>query len=182
MIQGKTAVANPAPTTAHLKSLQWQNQGGFLVASDETCLFMRETMGSRIAGFVFGTVFGLGGIGYGGWLLTQEPGGDAKAFGGLVLLVGLVFSIIVAASLRSGRWMIAYDRALGEIRYRKKTLPSVRVRCITTRPCGGGSMPNRIVTAELEDGTYETIGPSGVSTWPMHWAKQAADWMSLPHR
>jgi hypothetical protein len=43
-------------------------------------------------------------------------------------------------------------------------------------------MPQRIVVAELHDGTFETVGPSGVSTWPDHWGQQAATWMGLPFR
>ena len=41
-------------------------------------------------------------------------------------------------------------------------------------------MPQRVVVAEMDDGTFEMLGPSGVSTWPDHWGQQAADWMGLP--
>lgn len=176
----------PPATTAHLKRLRWQNQCGYEVATDETCLYMRETMGSMIAGFIFGTVLCLG-LGGSGVMMIMQPGGaDGKAFGGFVLLLGLLFGFLVVSILRRGRWMITYDRSpdqgtMGQIRWGKKSLAADQIRCITTNSCGGNP-PKRMVVAELQDGTYESLGPSGASTWPGYWAKQCADWMGLPYR
>lgn len=179
-------MVNPAPnmSTADLRRLKWQNQCGTLIATDGTCLYMRETMGSIISGFIFGTVFGVGGTGYGVWLLTQK-GADSKIFGCLVLFVGLVFSLLVITTVRRGRWMIVYDRgtghpgSTGEIRDKRICIAANRVHYMTTR-ASGGSPPSRMVIAALHDGTFAALGPSGASTWPAHWAKQAADWMGVP--
>lgn len=143
---------------------------------------MRETMGSIIAGFIFGSVLSIGGIGCGIWVLTQEKAADAKGFGIFVLLIGLLFLFLMIITLRRGRVLIIYDRESREIRWQRKTLSSDRVRTMTTREFSGKSGVSYMVAAELNDGTYEIMGPSGHSTWPMHWAKQAADWMSLPYR
>lgn len=172
----------PPPTSDHLKKLQWQNLGGFLIANDGRCLYMRESAGSMVSGFIFGTVLSAAGIGCGIWALTQEDGADAKGFGTFVLIIGLLFALLVVSTLRRGRVLIVYDRESREIRYQGKTLSADRVRTITTREFSTRSGPNYMVAAELHDGTYEIIGPTGISTWPMHWAKQAADWMGLPYR
>jgi hypothetical protein len=109
-------------------------------------------------------------------------------FACLVLLVGGLFTWVLWYSARRGRWMIVYDRggagAPGEIRHGGgKRLPVARVRCLSTRHAGGSiALPHRTVVAELHDGTFEVLGPSGVSTWPDHWGQQAANWMGLPFR
>jgi hypothetical protein len=178
-------MAVPTTPDPDLGRLRWQSQWEFQIATDGTCFYMRESGGSMIAGAVFGTVFAVGGLGYGGWLLLTQTEWSARAFSCLMLLVGAVFTYVLGSCARRGRWMIAYDRGgpgvPGEIRHGGKRLPAERVRCLSTRPAGG-SMPRRIVVAELHDGTFETLGPSGVSTWPDHWAQQAANWMGLPFR
>jgi hypothetical protein len=181
--------ANPTPATAGSDSgqLRWQSQWGWQTATDGACYYIRESGGSMIAGAIFGTVFAVGGLAYGGQLLLTGTEWSARVFGCLCLLVGAVFACVLWSCVRNGRWMIVYDRggpgAPAEIRVRKKRLPVERIRSISTRHSGGsGSMPQRIVVAELHDGTFETLGPSGVSTWPDHWGQQAATWMGLPFR
>jgi hypothetical protein len=178
----------PLPTAAELRRLQWRKDGGVLFATEGTCLYMRETSGSVISGLIFGTLLCLGLGGSGVKMLMEPAGTDGKWFGGFAVLLGLFFGLLVVVCLRRGRWVIVYDRgsgqpgSSGEIRYRGGRLAADRIRCLTTTSCGGGSMPNRMVTAELHDGTRHWPGPTGVSTWPGHWAKQAADWMNLPYR
>lgn len=171
--------------TARTK-LDWKSQSGFQVANDASCLYMRESTGSVIAGFVFSVVFAVPTGVYGVWLLITNPVGGSRVFAGLLLLVSAVFSFVLWSSLRRGRWMIVYDRGgagtPAEIRFNGgKRLAASRVRSLSTRSVGG-SMPKSSVVAELHDGKYEWLGPVGVSTWPVHWGQQAATWMGLPFR
>jgi hypothetical protein len=175
------ANSTPPPTTANLRRLKWRKDGSVLFATEGTCMYMRETAGSVVSGFIFGTVLCLG-LGGSGIMMLMEPGGtDGKVFGGFVVLLGLFFGLLVVVCLRRGRWLITYDRGTGQIHYSKKSFAADQVRCITTGS-SGGNPPQRMVGAELHDGTYEWMGPTGASTWPGHWAKQAADWMGLPYR
>lgn len=176
----------PAAPDADLDRLPWKEEGGFHVAHDGPRYYMREGTGSIIAGIVFAVVLASFTGVYGVRLLLTETDLKAKAFGVLMLVVSAVFSSILVYSARRGRWLLVYDRGEpgrpGEIIYRGKRLPADRVRALSTRIAGGGSMPSRIVVAELHDGSFETLGPSGVSTWPDHWAQNAATWMGLPFR
>ena len=179
-----TATTTPAADSGRLR---WQSQGGYQVATDGSCFYIRESGGSMIAGGVFATVFAVGGLGYGGHLLMTDATAGGRVFGCLCLLVGAVFGCVLWSCVRNGRWMIVYDRggpgAPAEIRFRRKRLPAERIRSISTRHSGGSAgMPQRIVVAELHDGTFEILGPSGVSTWADHWGQQAATWMGLPFR
>ena len=181
---GFEVVRSPASGSGRLR---WQSQWGYQIATDATCYYIRESGGSMIAGGVFATVFAVGGLGYGGHLLMTDPTAGARVFACLCLLVGAVFACVLGSCVWNGRWMIVYDRggpgAPGEIRLRGKRLPAERIRSISTRHSGGSAgNPQRIVVAELHDGTFEILGPSGVSTWPDHWGQQAATWMGLPFR
>jgi hypothetical protein len=181
-----------APTTpvSDLDRLPWQAQGEYLVVTDGTCLYVREGKGSVIWRIVFSAVLALSASGYGGRLLLTQATVMSRTVGGLMLVGAAVFACVVWSSARRGRWMIVYDRgsgrpgAAGEIRYGGgRCLPADRVRCLSTRPNGGSiAMPRRLVVAELHDGTFEAVGPSSVSTWPDHYARQAASWMGLPYR
>lgn len=139
-----------------------------------------------VAGLFFGTVMSVG-LGICGVFMMMEKGNDGKFAGAFVLLLGLFFGFLMVISLKPGRWLITYDRgtgepgSVGEIRFRKLRISADRVRCITTQS-SGGNPPKRTVSAEMHDGTYQSLGPVGSSTWPAHWAKQAADWMGLPYR
>jgi len=170
-----------------LNRLSWQAQGEYQAATDGTCFYFRDREGpvARFLGFLFGGAVTVSAGGYGGWLLLTDPTIGAKVFGCLLLLVGAVFAAVVWSSVGRGRWVIVYDRggpgAPGEIRYDGKRLPVERVRCLSTRSIGG-DMPRSTVVAELHDGTFEMLGPSGVSTWPAHYGQQAATWMGLPFR
>jgi hypothetical protein len=179
-------MAVPITPVSALRRLPWQAQGGFQVVTDGTCLYMREGVGSMIAGVVFAVVLGLSAGGYGGWLLLTQTTVIAWAFAGLMFVVAAVFAFVLCYSARRGRSMIVYDRgqpgAPGEIRYDGKHLPAERVRSLSTRPFGSSPMPRHVVVAELHDGTFEVLGPSGVSTWPAHYGQQAATWMGLPFR
>jgi hypothetical protein len=181
-------MAAPTLRDSDVGRLPWTTQCGFQVATDGTCYYVRESGGSMIAGGVFATVFAVGGLGYGGRLLLTETEWSARVFGVLCLAVGALFAAVLGSCVRRGRWMIVYDRGggvggLGEIRYRGKRLPAERVRSLSTRHAGGSAgMPQRTMVAELHDGTFEVLGPSGVSTWPDHWGQQAATWMGLPFR
>jgi hypothetical protein len=174
-----------APTTpvTDLGRLPWKAEAGFQVAAEGTCLYMRESVGSMIAGVVFAVAIGVPAGLYGGWLVLTGPELSARAFGGLMLVVAAVFGSVLWYSARRGRWMIVYDRGEagrpGEIRCRERRIPAERVRGISTRVAGRS---DRTVIAELHDGTVEVLGPSGVSTWPAHWGQRAASWMGLPFR
>lgn len=140
-----------------------------------------------IAGAVFSVALALSAGWLGVWLLLTQTTVGARAFAGLMLVVAAVFVYVIWSSARRGRWMIVYDRGqpgvLGEIRDYERRLPAERVRSLSTRPFGGSiAMPKHTVVAELHDGTFEVLGPSGVSTWPAHWGQQAATWMGLPFR
>ena len=139
-----------------------------------------------IAGAVFAAVLGSFTGVYGLRLLFTEREGSARLFGVLMLVVAAMFAFVLVYSVRRGRWMLVYDRGesgrSGEIIKHGKRLPAERVRALSTRTAGGGAMPRRIVVAELHDGSFEALGPSGVSTWPDHWGQNAATWMGLPFR
>jgi len=183
MQNNETDVATTTPpTNDHLRKLQWQNQGGYLIANDGQCLYMRETMGSIIAGFIFGSVISLGGIGCGIWVLTQEKGGDAVGFGIFILIIGLLFLLLMITTIRRGRVLIIYDNESREIRWKNASLAADRIYCMTTRSSSSESGPSYMVAAQLHDGKYVVMGPTGHSTWPMHWSKQGADWLGLPYR
>jgi len=87
---------------ADLSLLEWKKEGGYQVANDESCLYMRESIGSIVSGFIFSCIFGIGGLAYGGYLVTQ-PTADSKGFGAMVLLIGAVFTAILVSCLRRGR-------------------------------------------------------------------------------
>jgi hypothetical protein len=179
--------AESATAGSHARRLRWQSQWGFQTAADGSCYYIRESGGSMIAGGVFATVFAVGGLGYGGHLLMTDATAGGRVFACLCLLVGAGFACVLVSCVWNGRWMIVYDRggpsAPAEIRFRKKRLSADRIRSISTRHSGGSAgNPQRIVVAELHDGTFEILGPSGVSTWPDHWGQQAATWMGLPFR
>lgn len=176
------ATTTSPPTNDHLRKLQWENQGGNLIGNDGRCLYMRETAGSLISGFIFGTVISAGGIGCGIWTLTKEKGGDAIGFGIFALVIGLLFLLLMIVTIRRGRVLIIYDSESREIRWLKHALSADKIYCMTTQSFSSKSGVSYMVAAQLHDGKYVTIGPTGHSTWPMHWAKQGADWLGLPYR
>lgn len=171
-----------APTNDHLKKLQWENQGGNLIANDGRCLYMRETAGSLISGFIFGLLISGGGIGCGIWVLTKEKGGDAIGFGIFALIIGLLFLILMIATIRRGRVLIIYDSEARNIRWNRGSLSADQIACMTTQSFSSKSGLSYMVAAQLHDGKYVAMGPTGHSTWPMHWSKQGADWLGLPYR
>lgn len=138
-------------------------------------------------------IFSIAIVGASGWmavnlfLFSPEKTLMEIAFGALMLLIAAVFVYIPWLTLRNGRWMVVYDRGNpdsgipGEIRYKDKRLSADRVRSFSTRSCGGNP-PRSSVVAELHDGTCEWLGPISNSTWPAHYAQQAATWMGLPFR
>ncbi len=179
--------STPAPAS-DLSKLTWQSQCGTKVATDSRCLYMREGIGSIIAGAFFSVLI----AGSAGWLaytiffIQPTTTAGEKAFGVLLLIIVAVFCYVPWPTLRHGRWMITYDRGEpgtpGEIRFNNgRRISMERVRCISTRNVGG-SPPRGSVVAELHDGTHEFLGPSGISTWPAHFGQQAATWMGVPYR
>ena len=175
------------PTNADLDRLSWKPDGEYQTATDGSCMYLRETRGSMIAGFVFAVVIGGGGGAYGSYLLVTDASVGGRVFALLMLFVAAAFAWIFWTSLRRGRWVGAYDRGgpgvEGEIRFPGKHLPVARVRCISTRLSGGSpSLPRRMVVAELHDGGLEPLGPSSVSTWPEHYGQRIAMWLGLPFR
>ena len=174
----------PEPSTYAAKMI-YVNHGGFLFGTYGSCLIVRESNASRISGFIFGAIFGLGGVVFAGWAFMR-PETSSKVFGGLSLLVGLLFIAVVWSSLKKGPWMVTYDRGTGptdpaaEIRYREKSIPVRDVQYLTATSAGGTGMAQYMVVAKLRSGKVEVIGPTGVSTWPYHWAKLAADWVGVP--
>ena len=179
----------PAPPSTDLNELTWQWQGGVHVANDGRCLYMRESVTSMVAAAIFCTAI----VVSSGWLSIEifrkyHTVGETL-FGILLLIITAVFIYIPWLTIRHGRWMITYDRGVpgtpgtpGEIRRSNaKTLPTTFVRGLSTRSVGGNP-PRRTVVAELVDGTCESLGPVGISTWPAHLAQQAATWMGLPFR
>ncbi len=184
------AMADKTPTPApDLSHLTWKSEWEFQVATDSRCLYIRESSGSIFAASVF-TAGIVGTAGYLSWSIffpeTPNTLGE-KAFGGLMLFVAGFFAWIPWLTLKRGRWMVVFDRGepasgiQGEIRYQGKSLPAERVRGFSTRSCGG-SPPRSTVVAELHDGTPVSVGPVSISTWPAHYAQQAATWMGLPFR
>lgn len=176
-----------ATPASELSRLPWQAQGEYQVATDSTCLYIREGSGSVIAGFVFSAVSALTASWWGGWLLLTQTPVMTKAFGGFMLLVAAAFAYVIYSSVRRGRLMIVFDRGHpgvpGEIRYRGQCLSLERVRSLSTRQAGGrSSAAKSLVVAELHDGTHEVVGPCSVSTWPAHYAQQAATWIGIPFR
>lgn len=143
---------------------------------------MRETAGSIIAGFIFGSIISVGGIACGIWALTQQKGGDAIGFGIFALIIGLLFLLMMITTIRRGRVLIIYDSKTREIRWNRGSLSADQIRTMTTQSFSSRSGVNYMVAAELHDGKYVAMGPTGYSTWPMHWAKQGADWLGLPYR
>jgi hypothetical protein len=169
------------PSPADLDQLSWKSDGEVQTANDGRCFYMRETLGSRIAGVVFAVAM----MAAAGMFVVSALQTDAHGFAVFMAGVGALFAWILVASLRGGRWLIVYDRggdgAPAEIRHKGKCLPAERVRLLTTIDAGG-RMPRRMVVAELHDGTRELLGPTGVLTWADHWAQQAATWMGLPYQ
>lgn len=178
-------MATPTTPQPSLNRLRWQKLGEYETVTDGTCLYLRESAGSIIAGAVFSTLFSLLGIGYGGWVLFTDRTAGSWIFACLLLLVGTLFTWVFWSSVRRGRWMIVYDRGgpgtPGEIRLNGKRLPVERVRCLSVRSVGG-STPRHAVFAELHDGTYEGLGAIGFLTWTTQFGQQAAAWMGLPFR
>lgn len=172
----------PPPSNDHLKKLQWENQGGYLIGNDGRCLYMREAMGSIISGFIFGSVIIAGGIGCGIWALTKEKGGDAIGFGIFTLVIGLLFLLLMIVTIRRGRVLIIYDRETREIRWKKWWLKAENISYMTTQSFSSKSGVSYMVAAQMNDGKSVVIGPTGHSSWPMHWSKQGADWLGLPYR
>ncbi|MBC7894301.1 MAG: hypothetical protein H7066_02755 [Cytophagaceae bacterium] len=168
-----------------MRGLRWESQCGFQVVTHGTCYYIRESPGSLIAGIVFGVVLAIPSGGYGVWLLLTDGTIGGRVFAAMLLLVSAVFTFLLWSSARRGRWMLVYDRGQpgvpGEIRHSGKRLPVERVRSLSTRSTGG-SPPRSTVVAELHDGTYESLGPIGLLTWPAYWGQQAATWMGLPFR
>ena len=97
-------MANPTPpiATADLKRLKWRKDGAVLVATDGTCMYMREPAGSVVSGLIFGTALCLGLGGSGVMMLMQPGGADGKVFGGFVVLLGLFFGFLLVVTLRRG--------------------------------------------------------------------------------
>ena len=183
------ADATPTTPTSDLSQLTWKSEWEYQVATDNRCLYIRESSGSMLAASVF-TIAIVGTAGYLSWsvLVPETPNTlGEKAFGVLMLFVAAFFAYIPWLTLKRGRWMVVFDRGEpasgipGEIRYQGKSLSAERVRGFSTRSCGG-SPPRSTVVAELHDGTHVGLGPIGISTWPAHYAQQAATWMGLPFR
>lgn len=176
----------PAPVS-NLRKLKWQSQWGYQTATDSQCYYIRESSGSMIAAWIFSIAI----VGASGWMAVNlflfTPGKTWMeiGFGLLMLLVAAVFIYIPWLTLRKGRWMVVHDRGApgipGEIRYQGKRLPADRVKSFSTRSCGGNP-PRSSVVVELHDGSVQYVGPIDSSTWPAHYAQQAATWMGLPFR
>lgn len=145
------------------------------------CLYFRETGGSRVAGFIFATIFCIGGIATTVWSLTQPPP-DGLIFAALSGFVSAVFTFITVISIKDGPYLIVYDRASREIRFRKTVISADQVHYLSSQEFGTRSTFNRYVVAVMRDGNKITIGPTGASTWPMHWAHDAAHWMGLEYQ
>lgn len=172
-------------TESRAGSLKWKSQWGYQTAYDSTCYYIRESGGSIIAAFVFSVAIA-GSSGFLGVKTLVTPGTwGEKAFGVLMVIVASVFGYILVHWMRRPRWMNVYDRGRpgvpAEIRYQEKRLPADRVRSLSTRAVGGKT-PQRTVVAELKDGKTVALGPTMNSTWPDHYAQEAATWMGLPYR
>jgi hypothetical protein len=173
--------------TPDLRKLAWKSEWGFQTVMHGSCYCIRETAGSIVAGAIFGVVLGAGSAVFGVWMIMTQPLATLaeKGFAGLMFVLAAVFLGLMWVSLRRGRWMLVYDRGQagvpGEIRSRGKRIPASRVRFLSTRFCGG-KMPQYSVTAELDDGSYEWLGPMRIQSWADHYAQTAAAWMNLPFR
>ncbi|GEP43901.1 hypothetical protein [Brevifollis gellanilyticus] len=178
-----TAHAHPSAPSSRLT---WKRDGEYHRASDHRYLCFRESTGSMIGASIFCVAI----VGSAGWmavqlLLTGESLIE-KACSLLFILIVAVFLYIPWVTLRSGRFLLVFDRGEpgtpGEIRLKGKTLPVASVKCLSTRFAGGGSMPRHMVVAEMQDGTVETLGLVSVSTWPAYYGQEAANWMGLTFR
>lgn len=164
------------------RSLKWKNQCGYESASHGTCLYFRETRFSKIAGFIFGSVLCVAGV-VCGTMMLLETDKSGSWFGIVAIVIGLLFGVLMFVTLRKGPWFIVYDRGSngdGHIRTQDKTIPLSSIHSMGAQQIGGNP-PQSMVIARLHDGKTETIGPSGTSTWPAHWAHMAAEWMGVAY-
>ncbi len=166
-----------------VKNLNWQSEAGYQTATDSDCLYIRESPSSRFAGLIFCLILVVVGVTCAIWAFTQ-PQGDSWIVGIFASAIALTFLLVLIFSVRQSPWMIVYDRAAGEIRYRNKVLKAANVRSITVREIGTGSqsLSNRTVFAELHSGPAEALGPTGPVTSAHRWAQSAAEWMGLEYK
>lgn len=170
-------------STRDSANLTWQSEAGYQTATDSNCLYIRETPGSRIAGLTFCLILVVVGVAGAIWAFAQ-PRGDSWILGLFASAIALTFLLVMIFSVRKDPWMIVYDRAAGEIRYRNKVLKAANVRSIMVREIGTGSqsLSNRTVFAELHNGPAEALGPTGPVASAHRWAKSAAEWMGLEYK
>jgi hypothetical protein len=171
--------------TPNLSKLTWKSDCGFQVATGGTCLYMRESAGSIVAGVIFGVGIAGTSAACGVWALVTQKELSGRGFGVFLLLIAAFFFWLMWTTARRGRWMVVYDRGdagrPGEILYQVKRIAAEKLKSTSTR-WTGGNPPRRTVAAELHDGTVVMLGPVGLATWPGYWGQMAANWLGVAFR